>query len=62
MTYDLRVENRRAPDVVITDVDERDLCDTINTWLWCGDGTVVVVTPSKIRSDMNKDDKANVTR
>ena len=60
MTYDLRVENRHAPDVVITDVDERNLCDTINAW--CGEGDVVVVTPSKIRSDMNKEDKANVTR
>lgn len=60
MTYDLRVENRHAPDVVITDVDERNLCDTINAW--SGEGTVVVITPSKIRSDMNKEDKANVTR
>lgn len=60
MTYDLRVENRHAPDVVIIDVDERNLCDTINTW--CGEGTVVVVTPSKIRSDMNEEGKANGTR
>ena len=54
------MENRHAPDVVITDVDERNLCDTINAW--SGEGTVVVITPSKIRSDMNKEDKANVTR
>ena len=54
MTYDLRVENRHASDVVITDVDERNLCDTINAW--CGEGTVVVVTPSKNRGDLCHED------
>ena len=60
MTYDLRVENRHAIDVLVTDVDERNLCDMINAWY--GEGTVVVVMPSKIRSDMNEEGKANGTR
>ncbi|MBR4654149.1 MAG: hypothetical protein IKO72_12395 [Kiritimatiellae bacterium] len=49
MKYDLRIENRHMLDVLVPGVDERELCDTINAW--CGDGTVVVVTPHQNHED-----------
>ena len=49
MTYDIRIENRGARDILITGVDESSLGEKIATW--CGERTTIVVTQSEENND-----------
>lgn len=40
-TYDVRIENPHAPDMLITGVSEDELGEVISRW--CGDHTTVIV-------------------
>ena len=49
MTYDIRIENRGARDILITGVDEKSIGETIARW--CGGHTTIVVTQSEDKND-----------
>ena len=56
MKYEVRVQNRHTPDVVISDVEESDVGNVVTTW--CTARSVCIVTPKE--SEVSKSTHASL--